>query len=375
MFVWSDPLVSPEMAADATAKARLERLLGELDKSAETPAGENVDGGDYDGDEYSSMSDVTESDADEGRASRRSESQAGGVYSGRLGQKVAARCAKLEERISSLVEENARKDGKMNAALAAKEREFGVERAKMLEAVSLLKNKQTELERLAPPLREAVFQAKEQLRNVVCSQERLRELQGKSPGELSLGDFATLRVHQETASLRAELVTTRVERDSLSDKATRFEQDNTRLSREVQRATAFVTQTTAEIESERAALESRASRLARELEDAMVKVEVLSAKGAMYDEVASSVDRAGKRAAEAEKDLAVAKGAETSARRERDALASQLASRHHQVELLTQDKAYLSREVEDARDRDRKHEDEEDRLREKVRVLRVARDD
>ena len=33
------------MAADATAKARLERLLGELDKSAETPAGENVDGG------------------------------------------------------------------------------------------------------------------------------------------------------------------------------------------------------------------------------------------------------------------------------------------------------------------------------------------
>ena len=375
MFVWSDPLVSPEMAADATAKARLERLLGELDKSAETPAGENVDGGDYDGDEYSSMSDVTESDADEGRASRRSESQAGGVYSGRLGQKVAARCAKLEERISSLVEENARKDGKMNAALAAKEREFGVERAKMLEAVSLLKNKQTELERLAPPLREAVFQAKEQLRNVVCSQERLRELQGKSPGELSLGDFATLRVHQETASLRAELDTTRVERDSLSDKATRFEQDNTRLSREVQRATAFVTQTTAEIESERAALESRASRLARELEDAMVKVEVLSAKGAMYDEVASSVDRAGKRAAEAEKDLAVAKGAETSARRERDALASQLASRHHQVELLTQDKAYLSREVEDARDRDRKHEDEEDRLREKVRVLRVARDD
>jgi hypothetical protein len=41
------PGLTTAMAADATAKARLERLLGELDKSAETPAGEDVDGGDY----------------------------------------------------------------------------------------------------------------------------------------------------------------------------------------------------------------------------------------------------------------------------------------------------------------------------------------
>ena len=39
------PGTTAAMAADATAKARLERLLGELDKSAETPAGEDVDGG------------------------------------------------------------------------------------------------------------------------------------------------------------------------------------------------------------------------------------------------------------------------------------------------------------------------------------------
>ena len=53
------------------------------------------------------------------------------------------------ERIAQLVEENARKDASHKEALAAKDREFGVERAKMLEAVSLLKHKQTELERLA----------------------------------------------------------------------------------------------------------------------------------------------------------------------------------------------------------------------------------
>ena len=103
------------MAADATAKARLERLLGELDKSAETPAGEDVDGGDYPISEYSSMSDVTESDADEGRRAKRA-AAAGGAHAGRLEQKVQARTSKLEERIAQLVEENARKDRRRGGA-------------------------------------------------------------------------------------------------------------------------------------------------------------------------------------------------------------------------------------------------------------------
>ena len=224
------------MAADATAKARLERLLGELDKSAETPAGEDVDGGDYPISEYSSMSDVTESDADEGRRAKRAAAQPGGAHAGRLEQKVQARTSKLEERIAQLVEENARKDASRAAALAAKEREFEVERAKMLEAVSLLKNKQNELEKLAPPLREAVQNAKEQLRAVVCSQEKLAELQAKDPAALSLQEFTILRVHQETANLRAELDVCRVERDSARETSGRFEADAARLTRELRQA-------------------------------------------------------------------------------------------------------------------------------------------
>ena len=292
------------MAADATAKARLERLLGELDKSAETPAGEDVDGGDYPISEYSSMSDVTESDADEGRRAKRAAAQPGGAHAGRLEQKVQARTSKLEERIAQLVEENARKDASRAAALAAKEREFEVERAKMLEAVSLLKNKQNELEKLAPPLREAVQNAKEQLRAVVCSQEKLAELQAKDPAALSLQEFTILRVHQETANLRAELDVCRVERDSARETSGRFEADAARLTRELRQAREHVARADSDADAERAALDSRCSRLARELEDAMVKVEVLSAKGAMYDEVAATVDRLGKRAAEAERELA-----------------------------------------------------------------------
>ena len=190
----------------------------------------------------------------------------------------------------------------------------------------------------------------------------------------SLQEFAVLRVHQETSNLRAELDVTRVERDGARDQLGRLELDNQRLTRESKRALEHVAQSDKESEAERSALESRCQRLARELEDAMVKVEVLSAKGAMYDEVAATVDRLGRRAAEAEKELAAAKGAEESLRRERDAAASKLATREHQVELLSQDKAYLSREVDAAQDRERKHEEEEDRLREKVRALRTARD-
>ena len=106
----------------------------------------------------------------------------------------------------------------------------------MLEAVSLLKNKQNELEKLAPPLREAVQNAKEQLRAVVCSQEKLAELQAKDPAALSLQEFTILRVHQETANLRAELDVCRVERDSARETSGRFEADAARLTRELRQA-------------------------------------------------------------------------------------------------------------------------------------------
>lgn len=355
------------------AKQRLARLLGELDRSAETPAGEfDPDDADYPLSETSSI-ELTESDAEDARA-RRAEKLPGGVMAGRLESKVQARTAKLEERLAVLMEENAKKDAATAEALAKQAKSFGEERAKMMEAVQLLKDKQSELERLAPPLREAVQGAKDQLRSVVCSQERLKELQAQDPSALSLADFVILRVHQETANLRADLDVTRVERDTSRDALGRLELDNKRLAREAKRASEYISQSDKEGEAERAALDSRCDRLTRELEDAMVKVEVLSAKGAMYDEVASTVDRLGKRCAEAEKDLAVAKGQEQLLREERDGLASKLASRQHQVDLLSQDKAYLTREVDALADRERKREEEEDRLREKARALRVSRD-
>ena len=355
------------------AKQRLARLLGELDRGAETPAGEfDPDDADYPLSETSSI-ELTESDAEDARA-RRAEKLPGGVMAGRLESKVQARTAKLEERLAVLMEENAKKDAATAEALAKQAKSFGEERAKMMEAVQLLKDKQSELERLAPPLREAVQGAKDQLRSVVCSQERLKELQAQDPSALSLADFVILRVHQETANLRADLDVTRVERDTSRDALGRLELDNKRLAREAKRASEYISQSDKEGEAERAALDSRCDRLTRELEDAMVKVEVLSAKGAMYDEVASTVDRLGKRCAEAEKDLAVAKGQEQLLREERDGLASKLASRQHQVDLLSQDKAYLTREVDALADRERKREEEEDRLREKARALRVSRD-
>ena len=59
--------------------------------------------------------------------------------------------------------------------------------------------------------------------------------------------------------------------------------------RESKHASASISAAEQENAAERAALDSRCDRLARELEDAMVKVEVLSAKGAMYDEVAAGL--------------------------------------------------------------------------------------
>lgn len=397
MCVWRAP------AAMGKAKERLERLLEDLNASVGAidpdgvPASTDAlgdDENDFPYSEFSSISDVTgegsdgdggprdatndaahgrgagsSRDGDESRRRRTSDAAvgAGVVFAGRLEHKVQQRTAKLEERLGALLEENRRKDFRHGEALVAKEREFGVEREGMLGALSDLQKQQTELERQAPPLREAVNDTKDQLRKLVCSQERMVELQAMPTSQLSLSEFCVMRVHQETATMRDELGVVRVERDAGRDAAARAQLDNERLARECKHASASISASEQENAAERAALDSRCDRLARELEDAMVKVEVLSAKGAMYDEVAASVDRLTKRTADAEKDKAVAQASETMHRKERDAIASQLASRQHQLDLLVQDKAYLSREVETCRDRERKQEEQEDRLREKVR--------
>ena len=354
-------------------KERLDKLLRDINKAAgefpgttprDDPGDDELLGSDDDTSSFSSGSDLDLDKLD-------AEVAAGS----RLDAKVAARTAKLEERLASLIAEARKKDERHEERLRMKEAEFERERARMMDAVALLKDKQAEIERLAPPLRQAIAQAKDDIRVLTCSQERMQELTRRKQEDLSLAEFAILRIHQETGELRQELDVTRIERDALKDANARLDVDNKRMARELKRVTSSVDADARESSADREALQRRCDRLGRDLEDALVKVEVLSAKGAMYDEVAATVDRLTKRAAEAEKEAAGAASEAKILRQEKTTLASQLESRRHQCELLQQDKAYLSREVESARERERRWEEEEDRLREKARALRTQADD
>ena len=359
-------------AAMGKHKERLEKLLGELNKSGaalDEPL-PDLDLG-SDDDDVSSFSD-DDSDLDLDNLDRLA---SGGGSDSKLDAKVAARTAKLQERLAQLVEEVRRKDERAEERLRMKDAEFDRERGRMMDAVKLLKDKQAELERLAPPLREAIVSAKDELAVLTCSTERMQELTRRRQDDLSLPEFAMLRVHQETADLRQNLDVCRLERDALKDANARLDVDNKRMQRDLKRVTSSVDADNRESSADREALSRRCDRLGRDLEDALVKVEVLSAKGAMYDEVAATVDRLTKRAAEAEKEAAGAVSETKILRQEKHTLASQMDSRRHQCELLTQDKAYLSREVDAARERERKWEEEEDRLREKARGLRTHRDE
>ena len=359
-------------AAMGKHKERLEKLLGELNKSGaalDEPL-PDLDLG-SDDDDVSSFSD-DDSDLDLDNLDRLA---SGGGSDSKLDAKVAARTAKLQERLAQLVEEVRRKDERAEERLRMKDAEFDRERGRMMDAVKLLKDKQAELERLAPPLREAIVSAKDELAVLTCSTERMQELTRRRQDDLSLPEFAMLRVHQETADLRQNLDVCRLERDALKDANARLDVDNKRMQRDLKRVTSSVDADARESSADREALSRRCDRLGRDLEDALVKVEVLSAKGAMYDEVAATVDRLTKRAAEAEKEAAGAVSETKILRQEKHTLVSQMESRRHQCELLTQDKAYLSREVDAARERERKWEEEEDRLREKARGLRTHRDE
>ena len=68
-----------------------------------------------------------------------------------------------------------------------KDAEFERERARMMDAVALLKDKQAEIERPAPPLRQAIAQAKDDIRVLTRSQERAQELTRRKQEDLPRG--------------------------------------------------------------------------------------------------------------------------------------------------------------------------------------------
>ena len=163
---------------------------------------------------------------------------------------------------------------------------------------------------------------------------------------------------------------TRIERDALKDANARLDVDNKRMARELKRVTSSV-------DADAAESTPIAKRSSDDAIDSAATSRMRSSRWRCSPPRARCTTRwpppsTGSPSAPRRREGAAGAVSEAKIlRQEKTTLSSQLESRRHQCELLQQDKAPVG-EVESARERERRWEEEEDRLREKARALRDA---
>eukprot|EP00898_Chlorokybus_atmophyticus_P007398 jgi/Chlat1/765/Chrsp104S01235 len=139
--------------------------------------------------------------------------------------------------------------------------------------------------RASSAAKRALVNAIEQIQELRCTQSRYDEANALAPGDRSPADWAALRGFEELKATEALLRTALAERDAAREGQARATGEAERAQREGKREAAEATATARDVLATNATLQARVERLERDLEDTIMQKEVLSAKGAMYDEV------------------------------------------------------------------------------------------
>ncbi|KAH8971106.1 hypothetical protein BDL97_02G125000 [Sphagnum fallax] len=121
------------------------------------------------------------------------------------------------------------------------------------------------------------------------------------------------------------------------------------------------------------ATKARLERLEAEATDAMVQIELLTAKGSLYDEVKENLDKLEQQNINAENQKAVMTATLQITVQEKERLLGLIAEKDHTLDLLSMDKIYLSREVQSQTEQVKKLESEVERQHQKLREVKHAR--
>jgi len=172
---------------------------------------------------------------------------------------------------------------------------------------------------------------------------------------------------------REEIEELRRSRDSSREALTRANDEVQKLLREAQRLAAKHAYEVKDMEIDLGATKARLERLEAEATDAMVQIELLTAKGSLYDEVKENLDKLEQQNINAENQKAVMTATLQITVQEKERLLGLIAEKDHTLDLLSMDKIYLSREVQSQTEQVKKLESEVERQHQKLREVKHAR--
>lgn len=171
---------------------------------------------------------------------------------------------------------------------------------------------------------------------------------------------------------REEIEELRRSRDSSREALTRANDEVQKLLREAQRLAAKHSYEVKDMEIDLGATKARLERLEAEATDAMVQIELLTAKGSLYDEMKENLDKLEQQNINAENQKAVMTATLQITVQEKERLLGLIAEKDHTLDLLSMDKIYLSREVQSQTEQVKKLESEVERQHQKLREVKHA---
>ncbi|OAE19667.1 hypothetical protein AXG93_1847s1280 [Marchantia polymorpha subsp. ruderalis] len=201
-----------------------------------------------------------------------------------------------------------------------------------------LKKRQQEIELEIPAMEQQSKCLKEVLHDLNVSEPLYEELLAIPEDKRSLKAHLQILAYEKLKAFREEIEALRKERDNSREYLGRQNEEVERMQREVQRISAAAAIAKRDLDKEMSAVAARNERLEAELREALVKVEVLSAKGSMYDEVKEKLDKAEGSIIDAENSKAVMTATLQVVTDEKQRLLEVIKDKDHCLDLLSMDK-------------------------------------
>jgi len=253
-----------------------------------------------------------------------------------------SRIAQLEEHVNTLNHKMRIEKSHHDQQLKAKQKENDNLRKVMHREISELQRRQEAVEAAGPAFHVQVQAARDQMRDLFISEATYLELCKIPEQDRLLADAVRVAVHEALADLKRE--NERLRKSSAADRESclRLEEEAQRARRAESMAENRARTREKDCNEQVEALEARLERVEEELRETSLRAEVLSAKGAVFDELKSEHEELRRK-----HDAALAHTASLErAKEEFEALRVAHRDALHRGELLAQDKAHLTKQAE-----------------------------
>eukprot|EP00798_Chlamydomonas_sp_ICE-L_P006402 gene6402-3016_t len=197
----------------------------------------------------------------------------------------------MEQRMMQVMRESKNMQQKYEKQLKERDLEISELQAHLNSAVKELDTRQKEIETRAPIFKLKLDEFREKLKDLRISDAQYEDLRRMPPEGLHIVDEVKVAVYASTADLKKENENLRLTLTSLRETSARAEEDAGQCRSDAARATAALVDKEKDMQTATSALKARVDRLASDLEQAMVRAELNSAKGTLYDELRAKTEK------------------------------------------------------------------------------------